>query len=205
MREVAKEVMASLCKVAEQTKVVEAEAEPAASTTVEADVEGEAAAPIDVDSSEAPAPCADVEPCAAVETIPAEEVTPSNMEDLNDAILEMVSEVAKRVNLGVDDKISSDAAHHVFVWEVKNISSLPADIQKIATEQQKVWITLVPQLFSLTLTSQARVKHSKLLCAVCEVCKVLEAGQEEEARGVDGLRLQDRTLLTEFAQRICTE
>lgn len=79
----------------------------------------------------------EIAPSAEME-VEAQKVVPSNMDDLKEAVLEVVSEMAKRNNVGVDEKVSSAAEHQVFLWEVKNVTVLPAALHKVAVERQKV-------------------------------------------------------------------
>ena len=92
---------------------------------------------IDVDAEEGAE--AEAAPEASLCEAKVISVEPTNLDDIKDALLDIVPEMAKRINVGVDEKLSDAPEHNVFLWEVKNISALPSEIQKIATERQKVF------------------------------------------------------------------
>ena len=109
--------------------------------------------------------------------------TPSNMGEIREALLDIVPDIAKRVNVGVDDKVSEDSVDHIFVWEIKNTEKLPEAQRKEATERAK-----------------ERIKLSKKLTTVCDVVKVRRvniapAGSEER---VDGHKLQSKLLVQSY-------
>lgn len=138
MTALARKITRLLVKSPGPKKVVEPEAVAVEATAEEAPVaEGEVEAPAEeAPAEESPAgEDASVVEAVLLEAAPEEEPAaeaapepvyfhyddePSNFDDIGDAVMEHVTELVKRVNVGVDEKSTTDATNHVFMWELRD-------------------------------------------------------------------------------------